>query len=88
MQIYKKHQTFEVIEHKFDEDAHYIKNQYKLFLIKASIKGPDTMGNPVWVRTYLLSGYVMYNSVGIVVRNTQVFHTSLCVFAPQLASMQ
>jgi len=33
------------------------------------IKGPDTMANLVWAKTNI-SGYVMHNSVGIVICST------------------
>jgi len=44
-----------------DEDVHRIKNQYNLFLSRAS----NTRANLVWANTYI-SGYVMHISVGIV----------------------
>jgi len=44
------------------------------------------MANLVWANTYI-SGYVMQNSVGIVVCSMQALHTSLRTFAPQLASI-
>ena len=44
------------------------------------------MANLVWANTYI-SGYVMHNSVGVIVCSTQALHTSMCVFAPQLASI-
>jgi len=59
------------------------------------IEGPDTMANLMWANIYI-SGYVMHNSVDIVMRSTNALHTSLCarkrfilvVFAPQMASIQ
>ena len=54
---------------------------------KQGIKGPDIMVNLVWAITYI-SEYVMHiNLVAITVSNSQAVHASLCVFAPQLASM-
>jgi len=50
------------------------------------IKGPDTMANLVWANTYV-SGYVMNDSVDIIIGSTYALHTSLGVFAPQLASI-
>jgi len=45
------------------------------------------MANLVWANTNI-SGYVMHNSIGIVIRNTQALHTGLREFAPQLTSIQ
>ena len=42
------------------------------------------MANLVWASTHI-SGYVMRNSIGIVMCNTEALHTGLRVFAPQLA---
>jgi len=50
------------------------------------IKGSDVMVNLVWANTSI-SGYVMRNSAGIILGNSEAFRTSLCIFAPQLASM-
>jgi len=36
MKICNKYRTFEEIKKKLDEDAHRIKNRYKLFLSKSS----------------------------------------------------
>ena len=36
------------------------------------------MANLVWVKTYI-SGYVMHNSLGIVVCSAQALHTCLCI---------
>ena len=44
------------------------------------------MANLVCANTYI-SGYVMHNSIGIVICSTEALHTSLRVFAPQLASI-
>jgi len=56
-----------------------------LFLSQ-DIKDPVTMAYLVWANTYI-SRYVMHNSLGIIVRNTKALHTSLGVFASQLASI-
>jgi len=42
--------------------------QSKQIVSKQGIKGPDITVNLVWANTYI-SGYVMHNSVGIVVDN-------------------
>jgi len=44
------------------------------------------MANLVWANTHI-SGYVMHNSIGIVICSTKSLHTSLRVFVPQLASI-
>ena len=44
------------------------------------------MANLVWANTNI-SGYVMHNSIGIVICNTYALHTGLRAFAPQLASL-
>jgi len=38
------------------------------FFSEQGIKGPDIMANFFWTNTYI-SGYVMHNTVGIVVGN-------------------
>jgi len=44
------------------------------------------MANLVWANTNI-SGYVMHNSIGIVMRSTYALHIGLRVLAPQLASI-
>jgi len=53
---------------------------------KHDIRDPDIMVNLVWANTYI-SGHAMHNSVGIVAGNSWALYTSLCIFAPQLASI-
>ena len=53
---------------KLDEYAHHIKKSIQI-VSQQDIKGPDTIGNLLWVNIYI-SGYVMHNFVGIVVRRT------------------
>jgi len=40
------------------------------------------MANQVWANTNI-SGYVMHNSIGIVICSTQALYTGLHVFAPR-----
>jgi len=42
------------------------------------------MVNLVWANTYI-SEYVMHNLIGIIAGSAYALHTSVCLFAPQLA---
>jgi len=68
MKICKKHRHLKRSNKKLDEDLHRIRNRYKLFVSRVS-KVLTIMANLVWANTYI-SGYVMRNSIGIVIRST------------------
>jgi len=70
---------------KLNEGTHRIKKSIQV-VSQHGIKGPDTMANLVWANTNI-SGYVMNNSISIVICGTQALHTGLRVFSPQLASI-
>jgi len=52
--------------------------QEAINIISSGIKSRDTMASLVWAKSYI-SGYVMHNSVGIIVCSASALHL-VCVF--------